>query len=112
MSVVVRLARYGSKAKPYYRMVVADGRFPKEGRSIETIGSYDPMKNPALVKINTERLLYWKSKGAQLSDTVRNLANLPASVSKKTAATKTEKPVKATKVAAAKKPAAKRSTKK
>ena len=63
----------GSKRKPYYRIVAADSRYPRDGRIIETIGSYNPTKNPAEVKVDTEMALEWLQKGAQSSDTVRNI---------------------------------------
>ena len=71
--VKLRLKRMGSKRKPYYRIVAADSRFPRDGRIIETIGSYNPTKNPAEVKVDTELALNWLQKGAQPSDTVRNI---------------------------------------
>ncbi len=71
--VVVRMARYGAKKRPFYRMVVADSRFAKEGRCIETIGYYDPTTEPATVQFDVERLTHWKSKGARLTPTVNSL---------------------------------------
>lgn len=116
MSVVIRLARFGSKAKPYYRMVVADSRYPKEGRSIETVGSYNPMLKPAGVKINTERFLYWHGRGARLTPTVASISaatvkaameSLPPAATKKVAAP-VEKAPKASKKPAAAAKAAKK----
>ena len=63
----------GSKKNPFYRVVVADSRSPRDGRFIETIGTYNPLLNPAEVSINEELALQWLANGAQPSDTVRNL---------------------------------------
>ncbi|EJE1168655.1 30S ribosomal protein S16 [Listeria monocytogenes] len=73
MAVKIRLKRIGSKKKPFYRIVVADSRFPRDGRSIETIGTYNPLLNPVEVKIDEEATLKWMHNGAKPSDTVRNL---------------------------------------
>ena len=73
MAVKVRLKRMGSKKSPFYRVVVADSRSPRDGRFIETIGTYNPLLNPAEVSINEELALQWLANGAQPSDTVRNL---------------------------------------
>ncbi|HAC1198749.1 TPA_asm: 30S ribosomal protein S16 [Listeria monocytogenes] len=73
MSVKIRLKRIGSKKKPFYRIVVADSRFPRDGRSIETIGTYNPLLDPVEVKIDEEATLKWMHNGAKPSDTVRNL---------------------------------------
>jgi small subunit ribosomal protein S16 len=69
----IRLRRTGSTKRPYYRVVVADSRNWRDGRFIEVLGHYDPRKNPAVVKIDTERAQAWIGKGAQASDTVRSL---------------------------------------
>ena len=71
MAVKIRLKRMGSKKSPFYRVVVADS--PRDGRFIETIGTYNPLLNPAEVSINEELALQWLANGAQPSDTVRNL---------------------------------------
>ncbi|NLI11677.1 30S ribosomal protein S16 [Pelotomaculum propionicicum] len=84
MAVKIRLRRMGAKKAPFYRIVVADSRSPRDGRFIEEIGFYDPLKNPAVIKINEERALDWLQKGAQLSDTAKALFN-KAGVIKKTA---------------------------
>lgn len=63
----------GAKKSPFYRIVVADSRSPRDGRSIETIGTYNPVMQPAEVKINEELALKWLQTGAKPSDTVRNL---------------------------------------
>ena len=73
MAVKIRLKRMGSKKNPFYRVVVADSRSPRDGRFIETIGTYIPLLNPAEVSINEELALQWLANGAQPSDTVRNL---------------------------------------
>ncbi|EDN7585027.1 30S ribosomal protein S16 [Listeria monocytogenes] len=73
MAVKIRLKRIGSKKKPFYRIVVADSRFPRDGRSIETIGTYNPLLDPVDVKIDEEATLKWMHNGAKPSDTVRNL---------------------------------------
>ena len=73
MAVKIRLKRMGSKKNPFYRIVVADSRAPRDGRSIEQIGYYNPLTDPATVKIDEEKALDWMSKGAKPSDTVRNL---------------------------------------
>ena len=73
MAVKIRLKRMGSKKSPFYRVVVADSRSPRDGRFIETIGTYNPLLNPAEVSINEELALQWLANGAQPSDTVRNL---------------------------------------
>ncbi len=73
MAVKIRLARYGAKKKPFYRIVVADSRFPRDGRFLEIVGTYDPMKEPHEVKIKKERIDYWRSQGAIPTDTVRSL---------------------------------------
>ena len=71
--VKIRLRRMGAKKAPYYRVVVADSHFSRDGRFIEEIGTYDPLANPAVVKIDMERAKYWIANGAQPTDTVRGL---------------------------------------
>ena len=71
--VKIRLARHGAKKKPFYRIVVADERSPRDGRYIELIGTYDPLQNPAGVQINKETLEKWLRNGAQPTDTVARL---------------------------------------
>ncbi|MFL2101542.1 30S ribosomal protein S16 [Desemzia sp. FAM 23991] len=73
MAVKIRLKRMGSKRNPFYRIVVADSRSPRDGRFIEEIGHYNPVVEPAQVKIDEESVLKWLSNGAQPSDTVRNI---------------------------------------
>ena len=72
MSVKIRLTRMGSKKKPYYRINVADSRSPRDGRFIETVGTYNPLVTENQVTLKEERVLEWLSNGAQPSDTVRN----------------------------------------
>ena len=73
MAVKLRLKRMGSKQKPFYRIVAADSRFPRDGRFIETIGTYDPIKGADKVTIDEEKALNWLKNGAQPTDTVRNI---------------------------------------
>ena len=73
MAVVLRLKRMGTNKKPFYRIVATDKRSPRDGRFIEEIGYYDPKKNPADIKIDRERVLYWLKNGAKPSETVRSL---------------------------------------
>ena len=73
MAVKIRLKRMGMKKKPFYRVVVADERTPRDGLFIEEIGTYDPMTNPAQIKIDVEKAAGWMKKGAQPTDTVRIL---------------------------------------
>ena len=74
--VKIRLTRKGAKNSPFYRVVVADGRFPRDGRFIETLGYYDPKKHPQIVELNEERAKHWLSKGADPSGTVKSLFRL------------------------------------
>jgi len=71
--VKIRLRRMGAKKAPFYRVVVADSRSPRDGRFIEEIGTYNPLVNPAEIKIDKERANYWIKNGAQPTDTVREL---------------------------------------
>ena len=71
--VKLRLKRMGAKKVPFYRIVAADSRSRRDGRDIETIGTYDPTKNPAIVNIDEEKALNWLDKGAIPSDTVRSI---------------------------------------
>jgi len=71
--VKIRLKRLGAKKRPFYRIVVADSRTPRDGKAIEEIGHYDPTKNPADIKIDIELAKKWLAQGAQPSDTVRAL---------------------------------------
>ena len=71
--VKIRLRRMGAKKAPFYRVVVADSRYPRDGRFIEEIGTYDPRQRPAAVNIDVERAQAWIKTGAQPTDTVRDL---------------------------------------
>ena len=71
--VKIRLRRMGAKKAPYYRIVVADSRSPRDGRCIEEIGSYNPLTKPATINVDAEKVQNWISKGAQPTDTVRGL---------------------------------------
>ena len=73
MAVKIRLRRMGAKKAPFYRVVVADSRFPRDGSFIEEIGTYDPTKEPALVNIDAEKAKKWIATGAQPTDTVKVL---------------------------------------
>ena len=71
MAVKIRLRRMGSKKAPFYRVVVADSRYPRDGRFIEEIGTYNPLTDPAEIKIDAEKAQKWISNGAQPTDTVK-----------------------------------------
>ena len=73
MAVKLRLKRNGAKKAPFYRIVAADSRSPRDGRFIEIVGYYDPTKQPAQVKVDEEKVMKWLNDGAQPSDTVRNI---------------------------------------
>ena len=73
MAVKIRLKRMGAKKTPFYRVVVADSRSPRDGRFIEEIGIYDPRQDPAMIKIDGEKAQHWIANGAQPTDTVRSL---------------------------------------
>ena len=73
MSVSIRLARFGSKKKPFYRIVVTDTRNPRDGRFIERIGTFNPKVEPPVVELNSARLDYWKGQGAQTSATLERV---------------------------------------
>ena len=73
MAVTIRLRRLGAKKNPFYRIVVADSRYPRDGRFIEEIGTYDPLKTPADVKIDADKAKQWIANGAQPTDTVKDI---------------------------------------
>lgn len=73
MTVRIRLSRHGKKKHPFYRLIVADSRSPRDGRFIEQLGTYDPMLESDNVKVEEDRALEWLNKGAQPSDTARSL---------------------------------------
>jgi len=76
MAVKIRLRRMGAKKNPFYRIVVADSRYPRDGRFIEEIGTYDPLKTPADVKIDADKAKQWIANGAQPTDTVKALLKI------------------------------------
>jgi len=73
MGVRIRLARHGAKKKPFYRIVVADGECPRDGKFLEKVGTYDPLVDPVMVSLNSDRIKYWMGKGAIPTDTVKSL---------------------------------------
>jgi len=73
LATVIRLRRMGKKKQPFYRVVVADSKFPRDGRFIELVGTYDPKKDPVEINLEEEKILEWLRKGAKPSDTVRSL---------------------------------------
>ena len=73
MAVKMRLRRMGAKKAPFYRVVVADSRYPRDGRFIEEIGTYNPLTSPSEIKIDAEKAQKWLSNGAQPTDTVKGL---------------------------------------
>lgn len=83
MPTKIRLARHGRKRRPFYHIVIADSRAPRDGRNIERIGSYNPMTNPATIDLNFERALHWLSTGAQPTDTCRAILSYEGVLMKK-----------------------------
>ena len=73
MATIIRLTRRGKHKRPFYRIVVADSRMPRDGRCLEIIGTYDPLAKPAAIQVKQERAAAWLKKGAQVSDTVRQI---------------------------------------
>lgn len=73
MAVKIRLRRMGAKKAPFYRIVVADSRYPRDGRFIEEIGYYNPLEEPVVVKVDAEKAKKWIANGAQPTDTVKDL---------------------------------------
>jgi len=73
VAVKIRLTRMGKHKRPFYRIVVADSRMPRDGRFIEILGTYDPLTNPAAVDIKTEKTVGWLKKGAQMTDTIKTI---------------------------------------
>ena len=101
MAVKIRLARHGAKKRPYYRVVVADGRMPRDGRYIEEVGRYNPLTNPQVIDINLEKVDEWIAKGAQPTTAVAHLIDVA-----RTGEPVVEKKAKLSKKAAAKAAAA------
>ena len=106
MAVKIRLKRMGAKKSPFYRVVIADSRSPRDGRFIETVGTYNPISQPAEIKLDEEKILSWLGNGAQPSDTVRNLLSNAGILAKYNESKSGKKPAKkaTTKEASAKKP--------
>lgn len=73
MAVRIRLARHGTTNRPFYRIVAADSRSPRDGRYIELLGTYDPLQDPTAVTLKPERINYWLGVGAKPSDTVKSI---------------------------------------
>ncbi len=73
MAVKIRMSRHGSKKRPFYRIVVADSRAPRDGKYIEQVGTYDPLSDPPKIELKNERLAYWIAKGAIPSNAVKQL---------------------------------------
>jgi small subunit ribosomal protein S16 len=73
MAVRIRMTRMGAKKKPFYRLVAADSQAPRDGRFLEILGYYDPMKDPAVVKIHEDKVNYWLQKGARVSESAKAL---------------------------------------
>lgn len=73
MAVRIRLARMGAKKKPFYRLVAADSEAPRDGRFLEILGYYDPMKDPAIVNFHQDKIAYWIQKGARVSESAKAL---------------------------------------
>ncbi len=92
MPVTIRMSRHGAKKHPFYRIVVADSRFPRDGRYIEQVGTYDPAPTPAKVTVKLEKLEKWLKEGAKPSDTVKHVlkgAGFPSRAPKAAKATPT-----------------------
>jgi small subunit ribosomal protein S16 len=89
MAATMRLRRFGGKKSPYYRIVVADRRSSRDGKFIDQVGTYDPKKNPAEIRFKEEKAIQWLRKGAQPTQTVRQLL-VRSGISKKLAGDKTE----------------------
>lgn len=95
MSVKIRLKRMGAKKRPFYRVVIADSRSPRDGRFIETVGTYNPITQPAEINLDEAKILSWLSNGAQPSDTVRNLLTHTGILAKYAASKPGKKPASA-----------------
>ncbi len=87
MAVKLRLKKMGAKQRPFYRIVAADSRFPRDGRFLEIVGTYNPITVPAEIKVDEEKALYWLNNGAMPTDTVRNILS-KAGIMKKYAESK------------------------
>jgi small subunit ribosomal protein S16 len=82
MSVKIRLARHGAKKRPFYRIVAADSECPRDGRFLEKLGTYNPVKEPAEVTVDMERVKYWLDQGAITTNTIKNILKKEEEVSK------------------------------
>ncbi len=91
MAVKIRLRRMGTKQTPFYRLVVADGRTARNGRFLESLGTYDPLKHPVALTIDADKALGWLQRGAQPTDTVRTLLR-KAGVMQRLAASRAKPP--------------------
>ncbi len=78
--VKIRLKRMGAKKTPFYRIVVADSRYPRDGRFIEQIGTYNPLTEPSTIEVDNEKALKWLSQGAQPTDTVKELLKISGAI--------------------------------
>ena len=90
MAVKLRLLRMGSKQKPFYRIVAADSRYPRDGKFIETVGTYNPIKGSEVVSVDEQKAMKWLKNGAQPTDTVRSILT-ESGIMKKYADSKTKK---------------------
>lgn len=90
MAVRIRLKRMGAKKRPFYRIIVADARAPRDGRFIETLGTYNPLLEPSEVKLREDRVRLWLTRGAQPSDPVRDILKRQGLMSPQAAATAAE----------------------
>jgi small subunit ribosomal protein S16 len=77
---MIRLARIGARKQPYYRVVVIEKHYARNGRPVEVVGTYNPRTSPATIDLKRERIDYWRGKGAKLSETVEKLLSKPAAV--------------------------------
>ena len=91
MAVKLRLKRMGAKQRPFYRIVAADSRSPRDGRFIETVGTYDPIKKPTVVTIDEEKVMKWLGNGAEPTDTVRSILRKEGLIAKFTESKKNTK---------------------
>ena len=78
--VKIRLKRMGAKKTPFYRIVVADSRYPRDGRFIDQIGTYNPLTNPSTINVDNEKAIKWLSQGAQPTDTVKGLLKISGAI--------------------------------
>jgi len=112
MAVKIRLKRMGAKKRPFYRVVIAVSRSPRDGRFIETVGTYNPIAQPAEIKLDEDKILSWLGNGAQPSDTVRNLLSNAGILAKYNDSKSGKKPAAKSAKKAAAKPATDKPTEK